>query len=285
MMETRSDGRLLRTIRPFTLLIPYIMTKRGEAQVFARQEVITDPIDTYLRQKREENVKISYLHLFIAIYVRVIAQRPRLNRFVMYNRLYARKGIHISLAVKPSLHDEGEETTVKFSFVGKENLYEIVDQINQTIGSLHDTAVKESELDQVITRIMRMPGVLRKIFVEFLKFLDHHNLLPADILDASPFHASLFFSYLKSIKTDYVYHHLYDFGTTGLFVALGSVREKAVAVDGQVMVKKCCTVGYTVDERICDGLYLSNSFKLVKQYLEEPYLLETGLSEIVEDME
>ena len=284
-MAKRRDGRLLKTIRPFTLLIPYIMTKRGEAQVFARQEIITDPIDAYLRQKREENVKLSYLHLFIALYVRVIAQRPRLNRFIINNRLYARKGIHISLAVKPSLHDEAEETTVKFSFTGKESLFEIVDQINETLGNLHDTAAQESDLDLVIDKIMRMPGPFRKLLVEFLKFLDRHNLMPADIVDASPFHASLFFSYLKSIKTDYVYHHLYDFGTTGLFVALGSVREKPVAVDGQVMVKKCCTVGYTVDERICDGLYLSNSFKLVKQYLEEPHLLEEGLAEIVEDMD
>ena len=284
-MAKRRDGRLLKTIRPFTLLIPYIMTKRGEAQVFARQEIITDPIDAYLRQKREENVKLSYLHLFIALYVRVIAQRPRLNRFIINNRLYARKGIHISLAVKPSLHDEAEETTVKFSFTGKERLFEIVDQINETLGNLHDTAAQESDLDLVIDKIMRMPGPFRKLLVEFLKFLDRHNLMPADIVDASPFHASLFFSYLKSIKTDYVYHHLYDFGTTGLFVALGSVREKPVAVDGQVMVKKCCTVGYTVDERICDGLYLSNSFKLVKQYLEEPHLLEEGLAEIVEDMD
>lgn len=284
-MAKRRDGRLLKTIRPFTLLIPYIMTKRGEAQVFARQEIITDPIDAYLRQKREENVKLSYLHLFIALYVRVIAKRPRLNRFIINNRLYARKGIHISLAVKPSLHDEAEETTVKFSFTGKESLFEIVDQINETLGNLHDMAAQESDLDLVINKIMRMPGPFRKLLVEFLKFLDRHNLMPADIVDASPFHASLFFSYLKSIKTDYVYHHLYDFGTTGLFVALGSVREKAVAVDGQVMVKKCCTVGYTVDERICDGLYLSNSFKLVKQYLEEPHLLEEGLAEIVEDID
>lgn len=284
-MANRRDGRLLRTIRPFSLLVPYIMTKRGEAQVFARQEIITDTIDTYLRQKREENVRLSYLHLFIAIYVRVIAQRPRLNRFVMNSRLYARKGIHVSLAVKPSLHDEAEETTVKFSFTGKESLFEIVDQINETIGNLHDTAAKESDLDLVIDKIMRMPGPFRKLLVEFLKFLDRHNLMPADIVDASPFHASLFFSYLKSIKTDYVYHHLYDFGTTGLFVALGSVREKPVAVDGEIVIKKCCTVGYTVDERICDGLYLSNSFKLVRQYLEEPHLLEEGLAEIVEDID
>lgn len=284
-MATRRDGRLLKTIRPFSLLVPYIMTKRGEAQVFARQEIITDTIDTYLRQKREENVRLSYLHLFIAIYVRVIAQRPRLNRFVMNSKLYARKGIHVSLAVKPSLHDEAEETTVKFSFTGKESLFEIVDQINETIGNLHDAAAQESDLDKVIDKIMRMPGPFRKLLVEFLKFLDRHNLMPADTVDASPFHASLFFSYLKSIKTDYVYHHLYDFGTTGLFVALGSVREKPVAVDGEIVVKKCCTVGYTVDERICDGLYLSNSFKLVRQYLEEPHLLEEGLAEIVEDID
>lgn len=280
----RSDGRLIKTIKPFNKLIPYIMTRRSDAQVFAKQIVTTDKIDAYLHEKRDQDIKISYMHLFITIYMRVIAERPQLNRFVMNNKLYARDEICISMAVKRALHDDAEETTVKFVFTGRENIFEVVKIINQTIDELSN-AQSQNEMDGIISGIMSMPGAAKKMMVGLLKYMDRHNFLPRMILDISPFHTSLFFSYLKSIKTNYVYHHLYDFGNTGIFVALGRAHQMPMVENDAVVVKKCCEIGYTVDERICDGLYLANSFKLAKKYLDDPCLLETGLEAKVEDIE
>ena len=44
--------------------------------------------------------------------------------------------------------------------------------------------------------------------------------------------------------------------------------------DDQVVIKKCCQIGYTMDERICDGLYFARSFKLLEKYIANPHLLE-----------
>ena len=74
-------------------------------------------------EKREQEQSIKILHFFIAVYVRVIAERPQLNRFVMNNKLFARNKIIISMAVKRALNDDGEETTVKFTFTGKEEYF------------------------------------------------------------------------------------------------------------------------------------------------------------------
>jgi len=278
----RSDGRILKSIGPFIKIIPYIMPRRTEAQVFSRQVIQTDKIDSYLKEKREQQQPLNYLHLLIAIYVRVIAERPQLNRFVMNNRLYARNGIYISMAVKRTLQDEGEETTVKFAFSGQENIFDVARIINDTIAA--STREGTNNTDKVASRIMSLPGIVKKILVGILKSMDKFNLLPRAIIDASPFHTTLFFSHLKSIKLDYIYHHLYDFGTAGIFAALGKITEMPVAEDGQVVSKKCFEIGYTLDERICDGLYFANSLKLFKKYLDDPYLLESGLEEITEDL-
>jgi hypothetical protein len=279
----RYDGRRLKSIGPFIKISPYIMNRRSDAQIFAKQVICTDSIDEYIHKKREQNFKISYMHLFIAIYLRVIAERPQLNRFVMNSQLYSRKGVFISMAVKRSLHDEGEETTVKFAFTGHENIFEIIDIINRKISENTEAGIK-TETDRIAARIMSMPGITKKMLVGLLKSMDRNNLLPRSIIDISPFHTTLFFSYLKSIKTGYVYHHLYDTGTTGIFVALGKVEEIPLVENDAVVIRNCCEIGYTFDERICDGLYLANSLKLVKKYIENPYLLETGLAEIVEDV-
>lgn len=278
----RRDGRRLKSIGPFVKMIPYIMTRRSDAQVFFKQVINMEKIDNYLREKRGQEQNINYLHFFISVYVRLIAQRPQLNRFVMNNKLYARDGIFISMVVKRSLHDEAEETTVKFAFTGRENIFEIAGIIDQKISECLSGAGPNS-VDQIASLIMKMP--FKKTLVGLLKCLDRHNLMPRPIIDTSPFHTSLFFTYLKSIKLDYIYHHLYDFGTTGVFVALGQVKKIPVVENGTVVIRRCCEIGYTLDERICDGLYFANSLKLGKKFLEDPYLLETRLIESVKDVE
>lgn len=280
---SRSDGRRLKTISAFDKIIPHIMTKRSDAQNFYKQTIVTDSIELYIKDKKKQGIKLTYMQIFIAIYVRVLAQRPRLNRFVMNSQIYARKGIYISMAIKRKLRDYGEETTVKFAFTGKENIFEINNIINDTIAASIPTGTT-NDTDKLAERIMSLPNFLVKFFVWFLKMLDKHHLLPKAIIEASPFHTSLFFTNLKSINLDYIYHHLYDFGTTGIFVSLGKNKKLPIIEDGVVVVKNCCEIGYVLDERICDGLYFSNSFKLVRKYLENPYLLEDRLEEVQEDV-
>ena len=57
-------------------------------------------------------------------------------------------------------------------------------------------------------------------------------------------------------------------------------------VENDVVVEKSvCELGYVLDERLCDGLYFANTFKLAKKYLEDLTLLESPLDAIKEDVE
>jgi hypothetical protein len=276
ILVRRSDGRRLKSLGPFIKMVPYIMTRRSDAQIFSKQTLVIDHI--------EACIKLSYLHVFVAIYVRMIAQRPLLNRFVINSQIYARKDISISLAIKRSLHDEGEETTVKFVFTGRETIFEVAEIIDRCIGENLPAGV-QNDADKLAAWFMSLPNGLIKTAVGTIKWMDRHNMMPKKIVEASPFHTTMFFTYLKSIKLDYIYHHLYDFGTTGIFVALGKVKKMAVVEGDAAVVKSVCEIGYVLDERLCDGLYFANSFKLVKNYMEDLKLLETTLDEIIEDVE
>ena len=57
------------------------MDKRTESQNFL-QVIITDGIDSYISEKGKQGYRFSYLHVFIAAYVRLFAERPNLNRFI-----------------------------------------------------------------------------------------------------------------------------------------------------------------------------------------------------------
>lgn len=268
----RSDGTRLTSLDPFVEMIPYIMERRSDAQNFAKRIFFTEPIDRYILEKKEEGRQLRYLHLFIAASVRVLAERPQLNRFIMSSRIYQRKGISISMAIKRSFREDGEETTVKFQFTGQETIFEMAQIIDAEIAkALSHTATEE---DQLIQTMMSLPHFVKKILVKTLKGLDKLNLLPESLIKISPFHTSLFITHLKSIKSDYIFHHLYDFGTTGIFMALGKNMDLPVVEGHSIVIKNCVQVGITTDERICDGVYMTRSFRLLEKYISDPKLLE-----------
>ncbi|MGE4272162.1 MAG: hypothetical protein AB7E31_04740 [Desulfitobacterium sp.] len=156
----RSDGILLKSLSPFVKIIPHIMTRRSDAQNFYKQIVVVEPIDQYIQEKKAQGIKLNYMHLFTAVYVRVLAQRPQLNRFVMNNQIYAREGILISMTIKRSLLDEGEETTVKFAFTGLESMDEIVHIVDRAldesiaVGTTNDVDSMKRQFSRIIIVII-----------------------------------------------------------------------------------------------------------------------------------
>ena len=113
MFGYRSDGRKIKNIPPFFKIIPQVMRTRSDSQVYYTYDMPIKEIDNYIDKKAEENIKISYMDIVYSALVRLMAQRPRLNRFVMNGRTYARNEIFISLAIKKNLTDDGIETTKK----------------------------------------------------------------------------------------------------------------------------------------------------------------------------
>ena len=283
MFGKRADGRSIKTIDPIFKLIPHVMTRRSDAQIFYKERIFTDVLDEYIRAHRDECPGINYMSIVIAALVRMLSQRPHLNRFVMNGRIFAREGIVVSFVVKKMLRDDVTESNIKLTFTGKESLKEVNQKIIEAIeGCKNET--DDNLTDNLANFFMSFPNIIIQILVGFLKYLDRIGLMPKAVIDASPFHTSFYVTNVKSLKLNYLYHHIYDFGTTSLFFAIGN-SEKTVVFDREgAHHRKSITLGCTIDERICDGLYLANSLTLLKRLLRNPTLLEQPLDEIVEDI-
>ena len=122
--------------------------------------------------------------------------------------------------------------------------------------------------------LTNIPHWVIRIVVGLIKWMDKHNLLPKSVIEFSPFHNSLFVTYLKSINGDSIYHHCYNFGTTGIFIALGKEKSRAVVECGEIKIRKMMDLRCVMDERFCDGMYFVNSMRLFKRLVARPKLLE-----------
>ena len=274
MFGHRSDGRKIKNLPAFFKVIPCVMLERNDAQVLYKQDIPVKYLDEYIDKKAEEGIKIWYMHIIYAAIVRVIAERPRLNRFVMNGATYARNKIYVSLAIKKNLTDDGVETTTKTEFEGNENIFDVKKKLDDIIEQNKDIEAK-NETDNLAKTLGLIPVGLIRATVKFLKFLDRHGLLPKAVIKASPFHTSVFLTNVGSLGIDTIYHHLYNFGTTSMFFSMGKKKKSYIYEDEDIKEEKCITLAFVGDERICDGLYYASSFKSLFRYLKKPELLET----------
>ncbi len=288
MFGLRKDGKRIKTIDPLMKMVPHIMKTRNDAMVMMPYDINCKGLDEYIFAKRhEDNIRLNYMHILIASFVRVLALRPKLNRFVVNGRVFKRNNIQISFTVKKTLLDTADETTIKLTFDGTENIFEVKQKIDDAVmENARESAVNGT--DKLAKLLTVVPNGMIKIAVGFLMWLDKHGMLSKNILEVSPFHTSLFLTNMKSIKMGYVYHHCYNFGTTSIFVSMGKENYQPIVLDADENtfgVAKIMKVGMVIDERICDGLYNSNSLREFKKYMEDPYVLEQKLDHKTEDQE
>ncbi len=284
MFSKRSDGRLVHHIDPFQKIIPYIMRTRTDSMNMFEDMIACAAFDEYIRAKEEAGITFTYLHIMIAAVVRLLAKKPQLNRFVMRGRIYARDKIWISFVVHQSLRSDSAGTTIKLCFDGTESIFDIKERVDNAIRRETTEKTESNATDKLANLVMSIPGPLIRFTVNTLLFLDRHNALPKSVIAASPFHTSLFLTNLKSLGINHIFHHVYEFGTTGLFLAIGKEKKVPVIEDNQVVVRKCLRFGLVADERFCDGLYFARALKHLKQYLSNPTLLETRLDKKEEDV-
>jgi hypothetical protein len=222
----------------------------------------------------------------VAAMVRLYAQRPAMNRFVMNGRLYANEDITICMAVKKSLRDTEVDTDIKLHFTGHENITEIRDRLYKEIYANKGSDTSNGQ-DDVMSAITSVPHFLIKLVVNVLRLLDRWNLVPKALIEVSPFHCSGFITHMKSLGIPSVYHHIYDFGTVGQFIAMGKEEYKPVVNKRtkNLEVAKMMNIKIVADERICDGLYYAKSFRLFRRIMENPWLLDERLEEVKKDVE
>ena len=275
MFGHRSDGKLLRKIDPIIALTPYLMPMRCDAQVFLNLKLDYEKMARYIVAQGAEGHRITFMELIIAIFVRVASEIPEINRFIANKRMFARTQLTVSFALLMDTGnpDDIEENTVKCYFDPHDTIYDVADRVK--------TAIEQNRRQEADNSTIKLAKLLLNPFlantvVALARFLDRYGLMPKYIIDASPFHTSLFMTNMGSIGMPHVNHHIYNFGTTSLFLSMGSiVRETQVGADGKTVRKRYLPIGLTADERICAGAVYAKMVSRMHYYIDHPEELET----------
>ena len=272
----RKDGIRVKCDDPIYAAIPYIMPHRYDAMNMITLDIPTENMNRYRAEKRRQGFVISHMGLMIAAWLRTLYEFPLLNRFIVNKKIYDRTECCVGLVVLKAGDNDG--TMNKIFFDKTDDILTVQKKIDDYISANREVENKNNT-DKWARFLISVPGLANTV-VGLIRFLDKHGLLPKAVINASPFHVSLCVSNLASIRTNHIYHHCYDFGTTSIFITMGNLREVPFREKGnEIVFKRCMPLGVVMDERICSGHYFAQAFERMKQYFEDPALLEMPVPE------
>ena len=285
MFGKRCDGTRLKGIDPMVQFTPYIMPHRYDAMVETRVDLDFDSMTRYIRDQRKLGNYVTHMGIIIAALVRVCSQNPQMNRFVVGKKLFARNQFCISfVTLKKTDNGSVEESLCTVQFDLKDTIFDVSQRLAQAIEEGRKVEEKNAT-DKLAGALLKIPG-LPSLIVCLARHLDNHGLMPKFIHEASPFHTSLFISNMASIGMNYVFHHIYDFGTASVFLTMGKTEQKiSVNSDGTCRSKRIMPMGAVIDERIASGETYAFMFSEMAKYLMDPKLLETPPEKIVTETE
>lgn len=277
----RKDGKLLKDIDSMHFIMPIIYPNRCDNEAFFKETIDLTNLLKYLEEKNKEDLPYKY-HMFHAVVtaaLKTITLRSKMNRFIANSNLYMRNKVTAAFTVKKEFDDEGAEVLCFLHTKPEYTIKEIHDEIYRQLKSLREEDVNDASTDAMDT-IQKIPRFISKNVVKFLCWMDKHGWVPQSLIETDPYYSSVVLANLGSIGLPAGYHHLTNWGTTGVFINIGKIGMKQfINEDGTVEVKKGIDVGFIIDERLADGFYYARTIRLFKLLLEQPELLDKPLNE------
>lgn len=280
VFRRRGDGVYLGKVQAMRRIVPYLMPTRTESTVYYEQHLIVDDLLAWLESTnagRPEDEHVTLFHVFLTALARTLRLRPEVNRFIAGRRTYQHTEISISFIVKTAMDDDAPETQARLVFTGNETVAEVRDivtaAVNHERGAEKGGAEKGGD-DKLVDFFASWPRPVLGLISRTIASLDYHNALPGPLRDAIPLYTSVYLVNTGSIGIDAPFHHLYEWGSASVFVAIGRVAPAAVVdEDGRVVARDRVTIRFTLDERASDGFYFARTAEVFRRLVEEPELL------------
>ncbi len=270
MWRHRVDGDLVPGLPRTRRVMPYIMRGRNEAAVYMEHDVALRKTDAFIRAWNLANpgLRIDVFHVAAWALRDTLERNPTMQRFVAGGRLYDRRGIWFSYAIKTKLETGAPLLVVKRRFDLDRSFAAMVLGIQET-----ETAYRRGEaarVEQELGLLFAFPGFVRRLLMRGVDVADRLGLLPRSFIENDPMYASAFLANMASFGMPPVYHHLYEYGTCGVFGSLGRpVTDPGSPTSGPDR-RRTMQVRWTFDERAEDGLAAWFAIRRFRQVMEDP---------------
>lgn len=257
---------------PWRVTAAAIYTTPTDSRVYGTLDIDVTAAKRFIDQKREEGIKLTMVHLAIAVLARAMAfDVPEMNCFIRRGAVVGRKHIDVMVPVQVGGDAGVTAAIVRNAHARKVSdiAAEIRDKAARSRGGEEIRAAKNKYV------LNRVPWPLRRPTFRLLKWLtvDMGIEIRALGLSAHSF-GSFVVSDIGSFGLNTGMTALMPAAKVPCVVVLGKIEEKPVVRKGEIVVRTILPLTGTFDHRIVDGAQIGKLARSLKRAFRKPDWLD-----------
>ena len=283
-MGDRFDAKYLKDVDSMHFIMPFMYPDRCDNQAFFTFKIDLTNLNEYLEKKNAENPDYKYnmFQCVVTAALKTIFLRSKLSIFIHNRKMYRRNEVSAAFTVKQEFSDNGGEVLAFLHAKPEWNIDDVHNEIRRQLLKLKTKGYTD-ESTSIMDKLNKAPKWITRPLIGGICRLEKKGLIPPALVETDPYHSSIVLANLGSIGLPNGYHHLTNWGTTSMFLLIGTIGRLPFYENDSVTFRDGVELGFTVDERIADGFYFARSIKMLQLFLDQPELLERPMNEKLSD--
>jgi len=246
-----------------------------DPQIYGDVELDATNLLAFIAAAREAGVKLTMTHMAGKAIAYAFGENPDLNARLRRGRLIPRDSIDIFFIVSTAAGSE--LSGVKVEGAEAKPVVEIAQELARRADRIHSG--DDVELGKTKAMLDRMPLWLLKIMMRVAAWiaidLDIH--LPQAGMPRQTFGSALVTS-VGMFGIQHAYAPLSPYYRVPYLILVGEVTDRAVVVDGEIVIRPILNLSATMDHRYLDGFHAARLARSVKAYCADPFAFEPAMA-------
>jgi pyruvate dehydrogenase E2 component (dihydrolipoamide acetyltransferase) len=241
-----------------------------EGRIHARTEVDVSAALAHLEGLRASSgVRVTLTHLVGAALGRALREVPEARSRVVLGRLRTTDDCTVAFAV--DVEDGFDLAPVRVADADRLTTVQVAERVEGAVSGVRGGTDRHHRRSNALVRLVPTWGM--RPVLDVASLLVGGFGVPAFGQPARPL-GTAFVSNVGTLGLDEAFLAPAPFARTAVYLAVGAVRERPVAVDGEVVVRPVSVLVATADHRVLDGAHAGRLQKVLLELLADPARLD-----------
>ena len=276
MFKRTVAGQFVRHPSSWRRMAPAMWGSPSDPTMYGTVEIDVTKAQEYLRRQSEvSGTHLTITHLVTKAVADTLAAHPECNAFIRRGQVFQRANVDVFVvvAIETTVASDKEQqadlTGITIRNADHKSLPEIAREIRDRAASARGGA--DREYARMKAFFDHTPRVVLKALLKAIPFVQYELNLDLSRLGIEDAFGSAAVTSLGMLGIDEAFPPITPLGRACVGLAVGTIRDKAIAENGRAVVRPMLPITAVIDHRILDGFQASRLTASFRSILEDPF--------------
>jgi len=266
-------GHFTKDMSSWRRIAPIVWGRPGDPSIYGIMDVdITNAVPYLKRVELATGTKLTLTHLVTRAVAVTFRRHPECNAYVRWGRIYQRRDVDLFLMVATDTENTKQSpdlTGVRLSNADNHSLVSIAQELQRRASAVK--AGNDTEIGPLKNLLRRLPRPLARFGLKATSWLQYGlNLNLSRFGIARDTYGGVIISSMGMFGIKYGFAPLVPAMRLSCLIGVGRAEERAVVVDGKVVVRTILPLTATLDHRVIDGFHAGKLAATLTSLLADP---------------